>query len=203
MFNYFLNRATAATNNTIDFSRSADLIRSGQHSYTTEQMLVRGAMILTTATAGFLGAFLNDESKTNYSSITMSLVCGTIGLVLSHGFVIAPLVKKRMQMQRDCDAFVKEIKTLSAEKSEYRNIEGIIKAILDLSMAKNNKSNASLTLGRHKSLLQRLKDKIKNNDDTLSVMLVNSSPAAVLSYLKNNGTNEENYNVDRSTPRLG
>ncbi len=184
---FFSNKLTSLSNNYIDWSRTADLFRSRNHNYSTEQVVVRSAMILTTAASAFLGAYKNDEEKTHYSNTTMAIAAGTVGLALSHIFVVAPLIYKRYKMSADCKELVNEINNKARELPDItiHSLHILIDRILNFTLADEKRSNASLTWGRRKSLLNNLNTELGNKDEELLSLLNTGEIETILDNLKN------------------
>src|SRR5436190_7207880 len=94
----------------IDWSRVGMFVRSGTHRYSAEQILTRSLMIGFGALSGYLGYQYNDEKRTHCSSSTFSIVTGVIGFLASHTYTMYPIVKKRWDMNAECDKRIQEIK---------------------------------------------------------------------------------------------
>lgn len=181
MFSSFTNTLTSLSNDYIDWSRTADLFRSASHRYTTEQIAVRGAMIFTTALSGFLGAYYNDQEKTNVSNITASIVMGTLGLIVSHVYVVAPLVYKRYKVGQDCHRLINEIK----DKVDSDILDEVLNTIMSKSMATQTRSNSSQTWGRRKTLLTNLNNALEAQDSNLLNAIADNDLVSIMSIIEN------------------
>jgi len=169
MFSFFANKLTAASNNYIDWSRTAELLFSKHHRYSMEEIAIRGAMVCTTAVFAFLGNQYNDEEKTGCSNTTLTLAAGTLGLAVSHVFIVGPLAYKRYKINVECKKLINEIHLKAKELSDFSmpSLEIVLHRILASSLADENRSNATLTWSRRKTLLTNLKKAIEINDEKL------------------------------------
>lgn len=79
MFGFFSKNLTEYSNHYLDWSRIGELVSSGVHRYSTNEMIARGKIIASTAISGFLAAYLNDKEKTNCSDFTAGIVAGILG----------------------------------------------------------------------------------------------------------------------------
>lgn len=187
MFSYFNNKLTAISNNYVDWSRTADLFRSGHHHYSTEQILVRSAMIITTGVAGFLGyQYSNNEKNTSCSNLTATIAAGALGLCASHVFVIAPLIYKRYKMNQECNQLITAIKVAAKELEVSSTIlDKVLDQIMQLSLANEKRSSASLTWGHRKSLLNNLHDELTNKNNALLSALAKDNIDSIVDKLSN------------------
>jgi hypothetical protein len=162
MFSFFANKLTEYTNHYIDWSRSAELLQSGRPGYNKEELLRQGILVLSTAMSAFLGAYFNDEEKTQCSNLTLSIAAGVLGCVVSHLIVIAPLIKKRYAMSKDCDQLAKTIELQlknnqpAMSQQDRDTIHSMIKWISEKSLSDNQHARASQTWGTRRSLLSNL-----------------------------------------------
>lgn len=161
MFASFSNTLTKMTNHYIDWSRVGNLVRSGTHRYSTQELVTRGSILAATAVSAFLGAYYNDEETTNRSDGMAALAAGLAGFVLSHTLVIASLIKKRCDASAECNKQIREINVI-LERINTPNVSAAVKAVIDhiqtMSLSNNNHSNASATWGRRLALLTRVKE---------------------------------------------
>lgn len=184
MFRFVTHKMTALSNNYVDWSRSADLLRSGNFKYNAEQVLVRGAMVFTTAVSAYLGAYFNDQEKTNCSNTTAAIAAGALGLLVSHVYVVAPLVYKRYKASQECKQLVEEIKE-NAIPGLSDPINKVIDDILKLTLATENRSNASLTWGHRKRLLNNLLNGLVNEDVHLIAALNTGDAESIMRVIEN------------------
>lgn len=165
------NNLTRLSGHLIDWSRVGELIASGKHRYSTSEIIQRSAIGAATGLAGYVGYWLSEteESGLTRGLYTMSGVF--IGFVVSHALVIAPLVYKRYQIGQDCQ-HVKDtiLQQLQGLKGEWPNDETITQLIITVSKAINivmatnladeQHARASQTLGRRRTLLTKISDKL-------------------------------------------
>ena len=158
MYGFFTNKLTALSNNYIDWSRAAELIASGNHRYTHEQILIRSAIVATTAVSGFLGAYYNDSKKTQCSDLTIAIATSTLGFLLSHAYVAVPLINKRRKISQECDELIDEIKEKAKGITTISHdaLNQLLDKIVTLSLADEKAARASQTWGYRKRLLTNL-----------------------------------------------
>jgi hypothetical protein len=168
MVGFFSNRLTAATHHYIDWSRVGNLVRSGSHRYSSQEIMTRGAIVSVTGVSAFLGYVLNDSQKTNCTATSAVLICGFVGFVLSHTFVIAPLIKKRCEMSREFSQLRNEIveKLRVYEKEPFALfITQVIDHISNLSLSDGKQARASETWGRRLALLTQVSESFELEQD--------------------------------------
>lgn len=165
------NTLTTASNNLIDFSRTGDIFFSGRHHYSMKEIAVRTSMMITTATAAYLGAALNDPEKTNQSDLAMAIAGGLLGLVVSHIFVIAPLIHKRYTQNQACIALVDGIYRFIHDNPDLiialATVTDVIESILNLNSQTDEHAHASKTWGMRKRLLTNFDTLLKSKDESL------------------------------------
>jgi hypothetical protein len=163
MFGHLYKKMTEACNHYLDWSRFGELLMSASHRYSKKELTIRGGIIAFTAASGFIGAYLNNEEKTQCGNMTMAIASAFMGFVFSHGVAISPLINKRIKISQECERIALEIKqTLPQQYLENKaNVQMVIKAILDLSLSTNKHANASLTWGTRERLLRELQSYIK------------------------------------------
>lgn len=173
MFRLFSHKLTAASNYFIDWSRIGELIGSGKHHYSPEELAVRGVIVLTTATSAFLGYHLNNEEATYSSNTTIAIAAALTSFTVSHLIAISPLIYKRYKMSQACDKLVTEIRMKTSELPDISHISlhKTIKHILNLSLTNEKHANASLTWGKRKHLLHQLNAKLENKDEVFLFLL--------------------------------
>ena len=140
---------TACSDYLIDGRRIGNLIVSN-HRYSAQELLQRGLIITCTAVAGFLEQRRQDDYRVGPFVLGASL-----GFVLSHGIVIAPLVYKRWSIKNECSSEVAEIRDLLVLKpaQQKAQVDLMIKEIMHL-----EGKSASAVWGKRLRLLQVLKD---------------------------------------------
>lgn len=161
MFSFFSPKLTTLSNHYVDWSRIGSLLRSGNHRYSTQEILTRGAIVSFTAASAFLGYYVNQSKKTGYSGASAALTAGLAGFVISHAFVIAPLIKKRLEISNKCTAKKNEILTklpLINNKSIEALVVGVIDHIGKFSLSDKEHHRASETWGKRLSLLTQVND---------------------------------------------
>jgi len=162
MFSFFYNKMTEASNYYVDWSRASALLKSGNHRYTAQEIMVRGFIVGVTGVAAYLGAYLNDEKNSPLSDLTVAIASGTLGMIISHIAVIAPMMKKRHGMQVEGDQFHKEIiakiQLISPPISNecHHSINTVIESIFKMSVDHDKHVGASQLLGRRKNLLSKI-----------------------------------------------
>lgn len=184
MFGFF-NRLTYASNNYIDWSRIGELIKSGKHKYSNEEILTRSAIVATTALSGYLAMYFNDKSYC--SNVTMAIAGGTLGFIVSHSIVIVPLVYKRYKASQECNELAAQIKVQGSDFKSHtqETIQETIHSILNLSMATTERSNASMTWGHRKMLLKRFHQGLLDENDNLLTALDQGDPQKVIQLIEN------------------
>ena len=192
MFSFFSKNATNVTNHYIDWSRIGNLLRSGNHRYSTEEILTRSAIVSFTAASAFLGHYFNDSEKTNYSDKSAALVCGLVGFIVSHAFVIAPLIKKRCDISRQCGIIKNDI-TRKLSLTENKPFASLIIAVIDrintLSLGDEKQTRASETWGRRLSLLTQVQESFSLNQDEFPMFWMGSIDS-LMEKLSNNRSNQ-------------
>jgi hypothetical protein len=158
----FSNTLTQISNHYIDWSRIGSLVTSN-HRYSLEELLTRSAIITATGVSAFLGyQYSNNTDENNYSSLTLTLAAGTLGFFVSHTIVIAPLIYKRYKINQQCQELIADMKTLdNAMKETNDKLRNTINSIMQLSLADEKRSNASLTWGHRRTLLKNLKENLE------------------------------------------
>ncbi|OAI49586.1 hypothetical protein AYO45_02200 [Gammaproteobacteria bacterium SCGC AG-212-F23] len=161
MFGHYFQRLTHLTRHYIDWSRIGNLLKSGKHRYSTDEIITRGAIISFTAISAVLGNYFNNSKKTGYSDTSATLICGTIGFLLSHSYVIIPLIKKRCKVSAECNRIKYEI-SLNITSLKDNPLSPFIKStvlkIMSLSMSDKEHARASETWGRRLTLLTRVNE---------------------------------------------
>lgn len=186
MFRSISKNLTEYCNHYVDWSRIGELLHSGKHRYSKSELLVRGAIIASTAISAFLGAYLNDEEKTGYSDGSATLAAGIAGFVLSHTVVIVPILKKRYDMSSDCKKFANEI-TLKMENhpklssASRQAINSLVTHISKISLSDEKHGKASQTWGKRKKILSLLNEKL--DDINLDEGIWLQDPEVVLKQL--------------------
>ena len=155
------------SNNFIDWTRSADLINTS-HRYTSQELLIRGGMILCTFVSGALGVYLSDREHSTCSETAMVAAGSTLaGLIASHTLVLIPLISKRCKVSNECKKLVEEIRDIldktDATDEVKQSTEFEINKILSSVQSKNDRANASKTWGARKRELQDLKGKLSDS----------------------------------------
>ncbi len=156
---------TSYSDNTIDWTRTGELLLSYKHKYSSREILIRGSIICTTAAFSFLGYSLNDPDETHCSNITLGLMSGFLGFVISHGIAIIPIVKKRENMRAECEILKEKIIEKSQELSlPQNNINALLKIISEITLEDDHRANASQTWGHRKKLLNNLYECLQENN---------------------------------------
>ena|SRR3990167_6849624 len=159
MFGHMHKPLTEYSNHYVDWSRVGELLGSGAHRYSHDELLVRGGIIAFTAASAMLGAYLNDETKTGYGGLAIVVASGLLGFFVSHAVAIYPLVSKRMAMRQECDnieaSIHRKIDEMSASLSsdDRQLIQAVIDRIKTFSLTTDQRGNASQTWGTRKRLL--------------------------------------------------
>lgn len=148
------NRLTQASDNLIDWSRTAEFLREGGH-YNRHQLAVRGGMLLTTLLAAWCGHHFNQENQTHCSDMTATLMAGTVGLALAHLPVVVPLFQKRYQARAACRQLIAEIEKNTGSQPESTEQ---IRRILETDCATEHHAKASQTWGLRKGQLEAMRD---------------------------------------------
>lgn len=160
MFGLFSKKATEYSNHYIDWSRIGELFQSRNHRYSNGEILLRGCMIALTAVSAYLGAYMNNEEKTHCSTTMVSIAAGALGFSVIHAAVILPLIKKRYEMNKECEKLVNEIEFKIAKSDvltlKYDAIHSVIQSVLELSLTDQAHGRASQTWGRRKNLLSKI-----------------------------------------------
>lgn len=197
------NTLTNLSNNYLDWSRTGDLFFSGVHRYNISQIAQRAAVIITIATSAYLGAALNDPEETKHSDMAMTIAGGMFGLVLSHVFVVAPLVHKRYVQNQACKKLVDDIYHSIQDNPESISLEivkDVIEVILNSNLQNDKHSNASRTWGLRKDLLSTFNTLLTNKDTALFSALKTGTKDDVLTILKNESSHQEEERSDSMTP---
>lgn len=166
MFGHYARDMTEASKHYLDWSRTGELLLSASHHYSRDEILTRGFIVASIAVCAYFGATQNNEEKTHCSSLTMSIIAALFGFVVSHAIVLIPLVKKRLEMERECQQLVDEIKQVSFNKPFAGKVSALAEHILKLSLSTEQHGNASLTWGTRKRLLACVNHRLRvGNDD--------------------------------------
>lgn len=166
MFGFFAKALTEKSNHYIDWSRIGELIQSGNHRYSKDELLARGSIIICTAVSTYLGSSLNNSEKTKCSNVQMAIAFGLLGFILSHAIVIYPLYRKRVELSHECKLLASEIHNKLEQNVVHMSeacktkIKEKIHEILTLSLSTDNHGNASQTWGRRKRLLSEINEKL-------------------------------------------
>src|SRR5580698_3965207 len=96
-----LKKLTNLGDNVIDWTRTGELLLSEKHTYSKEEIMIRGSIVLTTAAFAILGCYLN-KNKPNKAKVSASLAYGFCAFVLTHGVAIIPIIRKRYMLREDC-----------------------------------------------------------------------------------------------------
>lgn len=167
MFGRLTKELTEYSNHYIDWSRVGELVGSGRHRYSRDELLVRAGIILSTVISGFLGVYFNDEENTHCSSLTMGIISSLAGFTISHAIVLYPLVSKRWAMSRECDDLVDQVEEKlnddEYDENSKNRVCAIISTIRQHSLSTDEHGNASLTWGWRKRLLNNLLEYITQN----------------------------------------
>lgn len=189
------NTLTKLSNNYVDWSRTGDLFFSGLHRYNIKQTAVRAAMLITTATAAYLGAALNNPAKTNQSDIVMAVAAGMLGMIVSHIFVIAPLIHKRYAQNQACKKLIDDIYHSIQENPgaiSVETVKDVIESILNHTLQDDKHSNASMTWGLRRRMLSTFDALLKNRDEALISILSQGNIHKVLDTLKQQLSHQTN-----------
>lgn len=167
--NFFLQKLTKSSGDLIDWTRSANLIRTGDYRYNKKEILVRAGILFSTVMSGCLGAYFNDEEKTKCASSTMAIITGFMGLIISHAYVAYPLLKKRYDMSKACQQLIKNIELkmneLEVDERLRDSIYSVMEQILKSSSSDHKQTGSSQTWGWRKRLLSRIDDLLSDNLD--------------------------------------
>jgi hypothetical protein len=170
MWGFFSQRLTEFSNHYVDWSRIGELLKSGTHRYSKEELIVRGEIIAFTAASAFLGDHLNNPEKTGCTDLTISIAAGVIGFVVSHTVAISYLMSKRHEMSKECARLVTEIKVKMQEMQpplsqlDYRSLNELIIDIQEVSLSDKSHSRASQTWGYRKNLLAEVSNSFHQNE---------------------------------------
>lgn len=156
---------TDLSDNTIDWTRTGELLFSHKHRYSKRELLIRGSIIFTTATFAFLGYSLNNQDKTHCSNIAMSLMSGFLGFVIAHGVAIIPIVTKRRNIRIECETLKDKIIEQSIALSLPQNdIDALLNKIFEFTLEDDNRANASQTWGHRLTLLKNFDKCLRENN---------------------------------------
>lgn len=162
MFGRFSQGLTQFFGHYVDWSRVGELVGSGRHRYSRDELLVRAGIILSTAISGFLGAYFNDEEHTHCGSLTMGIVSSLAGFAISHAIVLYPLVSKRWAMSQECDDLVNQVEEKlndnGYDEDTKKRVGEVISRIRQHSLSTDDHGNASQTWGWRKRMLGHLLD---------------------------------------------
>jgi len=150
----------------IDWSRVGSLLRSS-HRYSNRELLQRAVVITSIGAGGYVGRMLSEDDSIVKSTVGCMAGC-FVGFVLSHLVVIAPLVYKRYQMQRECSMIESRILSQLVNFNQLNLSdcnENMINPVIDLishiknhSCSNEHGSKASQTWGYRKRMLNCLSD---------------------------------------------
>jgi hypothetical protein len=159
----FLNRYTG---NYVDWNRVGELLRSGRHVYSWEELKVRSLIVIGSISGTIVGANLLKHTI-NKSWIRYG-VSGILSFGIVHALAIDKLILKRARVKDKILNLCDEIKDLasSLDPSKNKVIMELVQEVL-LVEAKNNAS--SMTLGLRKRLLRHLLDELKQGKYELSL----------------------------------
>lgn len=167
MLGLFTKKLTESFNHFVDWSRAANLIRTGNHRYSKDELIARGSIVALTAVFAYVGANLNKSEITGCSDTTMMMISAIVGAVLSHHVIaVRPLYLKRLEISKDCERLSNEIMQ-KLENNEINmslvckaHIEEELHRIQHLSLSNETHGNASQTWGRRQRLLSELNEKL-------------------------------------------
>ena len=108
------------------------------------------------------------DSCENDPSQKFAVFCGgVLGFVVSHAYVLAPIVHKRIQAKNACSAAQKEIlATLTKQPKLSMAVTQLMNKIMRISYSKNENGNASRTWGRRKALMTSMLKHVNDLDLT-------------------------------------
>ena len=191
MFGFFSKKLTEYSKHYLDWSRIGELLKSGKHRYNKDELLIRGAIVATSAAAGFLAVSFNDVEKTKCSDLTVGLAAILLSFTLSHAIVIYPLVKKRYKMQQDCANLIDEIRSKTSNRvppiteNENKVLQSLIEKISNLSLSDEQQARASQTWGMRKRLLGMINETVNENNFLQPILsLINEAPNTATLKLK-------------------
>lgn len=139
------------SNYLIDWSRVGELLKSGRHKYTFNEIIPRMFIgVCTSLPIVFYGFSLG------------SIIFSVIVFVISHLFVISSLINKRYGMKNDCDKLVQLLKDDWCECFDRRICDTCKK--INTIMTDDNNLRSSQVWGSRR---RRLNDLLRVNNDSL------------------------------------
>ena len=160
---------TDYSNYYLDWSRVGELLQSGRHRYTREQLITRAAIMLPTIAASYYGWTTGDSPMT---SGLYSMAWGFSSFVITHTIAIAPLIYKRWQMSEECHKqqevildLLPQILDLLQEPVAGELCEKIadkINQVMTSSKSTDKHSKASQTWGSRKRQMIMLANNLSN-----------------------------------------
>jgi len=156
---------TAISNHYIDWTRVGELLQSGTHRYSKEELVPRGMIIGTIATSAFLGSHFNNVKYTRCSSLVVAIAAGVLGFVVSHYLVIRPLINKRKEISAACTKLKNDIEAYATTNNlPFRDaLDKTIQKIMRLSLTDEQAGRASQTWGKRLRLLKNLFETLQSN----------------------------------------
>lgn len=194
MLGFFSKKLTEYSNHYLDWSRVGELIHSGVHRYSTDEIKARAKIIAATAISGFLGAYFNDSEKTHCSDLSAVLVAGILGFTLSHYFALKPLIAKRRKMSQECDLLIRDILQSTKDSASKILLETVVDHIMKLSLSDDKHGRASQTWGKRLQLLTKLKLKL-TEDQQLNVGFWQNDADSIIQKLDSNSLNTKRMGI--------
>lgn len=193
MFNSIKVSATRLFNHYVDWTRIAELIRSGAHRYTLLQLIPRVFILAATGYSSYVCSKPQQAQQLGSSRINGALIGAGIGFFISHAVVIAPLIYKRWKMSQQCLIHKKSILgklkhleysfTLSRDTADkyIELIKKLIDKIMNEDQSTARRGNASKTWGVRKRKLAQLDKALINlahkNEHNILLILDKFNPA--------------------------
>lgn len=155
---------TQKTDHLIDPQRIGQFLLDKRHTYSREELAIRGFIISSI----LLGFYLGWEKKHSFSS---ALLHGLVGFIASHTVAITPLIYARWQIRETNKRLENAILTFlnqsSIKESTKQLIKETVTAIQALSLTTETRGNARETLGKRKRLLTEIHDHLTSNESTI------------------------------------
>lgn len=178
MTNSIAKKITEASGHYIDWTRVGELLASGNHHYTWEQLMTRAGIIMATLAGGYVFHHQQPLHTFGFSASANMATGALTGFFVSHLLVIAPLVHKRIILSRECQSLQKiilqELEKMgdsNLSKEQSKQLIDVISAHIDYvmhySLSTETRGNASQTWGYRKRLMVVMKEQVQENKKVL------------------------------------
>lgn len=168
IFSTLANTLTKRSGYYIDWSRVGELLVSGKHRYSWQQLVPRGFILASMAAGAYSGYKYTTGNEQPLNTGLYSMAGCFVGFVISHAFVIAPLLYKRYQMSQQCMSSQQHIVALLKEIEELgptyhtliEPISRLVNSTLTLSASNEKQANASQTWGKRRRLMESIAERL-------------------------------------------